>query len=365
MFSIPRDLYVEYYNWKEGKINKIYALTRAKTWNIRDWIDALKYNIELLTNEKIDYYINIDFNWFVKFVDAIGGVKITVPKKFIDTKFPDNNWGYRTFSIKKWTWIFDWETALSYARSRHSTNDFNRSLRQQQIIKSIKNKLSEWWFFSKIVKGKKLYNIFNKYIDTDINAIESINIFNEIKNNNYKTLSSNLNDSCFEWDPYCEKGWFLYTPEREIYGWASVLLVWGSNIIKINNYDKIEKYLFLVFKNPRIYKENIVISVLNSTRISLLAWNLWSKLRKYWINIPENKFSITSLRSKTFEKSTIYYKKEIANSETIKFLKKNMWVFKFVEVEKLGYSLDVNSKIEIIIGKDYKKIISEVDKKLR
>jgi anionic cell wall polymer biosynthesis LytR-Cps2A-Psr (LCP) family protein len=30
-----------------------------------------------------------------------------------------------------------------YARSRHSTSDFDRALRQQQIIASIKNKLNE------------------------------------------------------------------------------------------------------------------------------------------------------------------------------------------------------------------------------
>jgi len=365
MFSIPRDLYVEYYNWKRGKINKIYALSKAKSWSIEAWIDALKYNVELLTNEEIDYYINIDFNWFVKFIDAIGWVKITIPKNFVDTKFPDNNWGYRTFSIKKGTWNFDWETALNYARSRHSTSDFDRSLRQQQIIKSVKNKLSEWWFFSKMTKAKKFYDVFNKYVYTDIGLTDSIKIFNEIKDNNYKILSANLNDSCFQWDPHCKKGWFLYTPEREIYGWASVLLVWDSNINKINNYSKIEKYLSLIFDNPKIYKENIVISVLNSTKTSLLAWNLWFELRKYGINIPVNKFSITSLREKIFEKSIINYKKEVTNSETIKFLKENIWEFEFIEVEDLEYSLDIDSKIEIIIWKNYKDIFLEVENNLK
>jgi hypothetical protein len=107
------------------------------------------------------------------------------------------------------------------------------------------------------------------------------------------------------------------------------------------------------------------MSVLNSTKTSLLAWNLWAKLRKYGINIPVNKFSINSIKNKIFEKSTIYYKKEIANSETINFLKKNMWIFKFIEVENLEYSLDINSKIEIIIWKDYKSILLEIEKKFK
>ncbi|HBY75354.1 TPA: hypothetical protein DEG21_05965, partial [Patescibacteria group bacterium] len=35
----------------------------------------------------------------------------------------------------------DGKTALKYARSRHSTSDFDRSLRQQLVIKAIKEKL--------------------------------------------------------------------------------------------------------------------------------------------------------------------------------------------------------------------------------
>jgi LCP family protein required for cell wall assembly len=362
MFSIPRDLYVKYYDWKEGKINKIYAVTRAKTWKVEDWIEALKYNIELLTKEKVDYYINVDFKWFVKFIDAIGWVEITVPKKFVDKKFPDNNHWYRTFSIKKWTWTFDWETVLSYARSRHSTSDFDRSLRQQKIIKSVKAKLLEWWFFSKLSKAKKSYDVLNKYVYTNIGFTDFIKMFNEIKDSNYTVISSNLNDSCFWWDPLCKKWWFLYTPKREEYGWSSVLLVKGSNIKKVNNYENLEKYLTLVFNRTSIYKENIKMSILNSTKVSFLAWNLWFLLRKYGINIPLEKHSITTLREKSFDKSTINYRKSIKSSETIKFLKENLKEFKFVELENLEYSLESKADIEIIIWKDYKKVFLEIKK---
>lgn len=364
MFSIPRDLYVEYYNWKKWKINKIYAVARAKSWSVEAWIDALKYNVELLTWEKVDYYVNIDFNWFIKFIDAIGWIKIYVPNTLIDTKFPDYNWGYRTFIVKKWTWLFDWNTALNYARSRHSTSDFDRGMRQQQIIEAVKNKLMEGWFFSKLNKAKKFYDVFIKYVYTDIWLSDAISIFNEINDSWYKIISSNLNDSCFEWDPFCSKWWFLYSPEREMYWWASVLLVDWSGKWNINNYKAIQKYLDLVFNNWIIYKENIDISVLNSTKVPLLAWNLSFDLRKYWLNIPFNKYSISTIRDKKFKKSVIYYKSEVSESETIKFLKNILPSFEFKEVSDLNHSWDINSKIEIIIWNNYNDVVSDLKKNI-
>ena len=364
MFSIPRDLYVEYYDWKSWKINKTYALARAKTWSVEAWIDAIKYNIELLTKQKIDYYVDIDFNWFIKFIDAIGWVKITLEENFIDTQFPDNNWGYRTFFIKKWTWNFDWETALNYARSRHSTSDFDRWIRQQQIIESVRNKLNEGWFFSKLSKAKAFYDVFKKYVKTDIWLTDTITIFNEVNNSNYKIVSSNINDSCFDWDPLCIKWWFLYTPERVLYWWASVLLVNGSGLWNINNYKELEKYIYIIFENPTIFKENIVISVLNSTKVSLLAWSVSFELRKYWINIPFNWKSISSIRWEIIEKSFINYIPEIKNSETIKFFREIFTNIEFIEVDELEYSLDIDSKIEIIIWQDYEKIFSDLENNL-
>jgi len=364
MFSIPRDLYVKYKSGRYWKINKAYAAAKAKTWSVEAWIDAIKYNVELLTGEKIDYYVNIDFRSFISFVDAIGWVEITVPKTLVDRKFPDNNWWYRTFIIKKWTWLFTWEEALNYARSRHSTSDFDRSMRQQQIIQAIKKKLTSWWFFEKLSKAKKFYDVFKKYVITDIWLSDAVTIFNEIKDNNFKIVSSNLNDSCFEWDPFCSKWWFLYTPERERYGWASVLLVNWSWMWKINNYMQVKKYIDLVFNNPDIFKENIDISILNSTKVPLLAWNTAFELRRYGFNIPFNKNSLSTLKGESIDKSFINYNKSIKNSSTLKYLKNIFPDIIFKEVEDLEYSPLEKAQIEIIIGKDYDKIFNDLKNNL-
>jgi LCP family protein required for cell wall assembly len=123
MLSIPRDLYVEYPNLynvndKKWKINWLYAKYSFKSNSQKVWMKVLEDKITQITWEKIDYFVNIDFNWFKKIIDTIWGIEITVPKKFIDNRYPDWNWGYKTLIFKKWTWIFDGENALKYARSR-------------------------------------------------------------------------------------------------------------------------------------------------------------------------------------------------------------------------------------------------------
>lgn len=77
----------------------------------------------------------IDFAGFKDIINILGGISIDVPESILDREYPDNNWGYMTFQVQKGLQNFDGDTALKYARSRHSTSDFDRSNRQQLIIK--------------------------------------------------------------------------------------------------------------------------------------------------------------------------------------------------------------------------------------
>jgi transcriptional regulator len=59
--------------------------------------------------------------------------------------------------------------ALKFSRSRHSTSDFDRSLRQQQVIEAIKNKLLS----INISQIKELYDVFIQNLTTDI-SLENV-----------------------------------------------------------------------------------------------------------------------------------------------------------------------------------------------
>ena len=361
MLSIPRDLYVKYDNSRAWKINEVYAISRQKTWENKDGIDALSSIITDITGEKLDYYVNIDFEGFSSFIDAIWWVVIDVPNILYDEEYPDWNFWYRTLIIKKWTWLFDWKTALMYARSRHSTSDFDRSLRQQQIITAVRDKLNEGWFLTKLYKVKNFYDVFIKYVETDLGLTWLVKVFNEINDgSDYEILSYNLNDSCFFWDPECLKWWFLYVPERALFWGSSILLPNWAYKWNIDNYEGFEKFMDLIFNNSSLYKEKLQINIFNSTKIRGIAWDIAIELKKYGFEVPD-KDSIWNARDKVYNKSVIIYEGSKKDSATLSFLKDVLGI-ELVERELYTpvYSKDVNTSIEIILWNDYEEVLANL-----
>lgn len=357
MLSIPRDFYVEYpkskYNSKKisnWKINWLYAKYRFDNNSQKIWMDVLKDKVSQITWENIDFFVNVDFKWFTKIIDTIWWIKITIPTHFVDNKYPDWNWWYKTLVFKKWTWIFDWENSLKYARSRHSTSDFDRSMRQQQVIKSIKDKLTWSYFFTSPWKIKELYDVFVNHVYTDLKLTTIIKLaYNFNWPWEFKVLSSNLNDSCFYWSDTCQKWWFLYTPSREYFWWMSVLLAEGTNIESLNNYNSLQRYTKLVFNYPDFFKEKYKINIFNSLKINHLAWKISNNIVRYWFYIPQRN-SIWNTKE-IYKNSIIYYNNINKNSTTLKVLK-IFFKWELKETKFPIYSKD-NANIEIIIWEDY------------
>ncbi len=82
--------------------------------------------------------------------------------------------------------VFDGETALRYARSRHSTSDFDRSERQQLLIKAIKDKALSLDFLTSPGKIQNVLTAIRANIDTDLtlsHIIEYGLLFREMADN--------------------------------------------------------------------------------------------------------------------------------------------------------------------------------------
>jgi anionic cell wall polymer biosynthesis LytR-Cps2A-Psr (LCP) family protein len=95
---------------------------------------------------------------------------------------------------------------LKYARSRHSTSDFDRSLRQQEILSSLKNKALSLGYFRDSIKIRDLYSAIKKYVETDIDISTLLKLALEFKASQDKELLSfNLNDTCYTGSPICSK----------------------------------------------------------------------------------------------------------------------------------------------------------------
>jgi hypothetical protein len=173
----------------------------------------------------------------------------------------------------------------------------------------------------------------------------------QVEKNNI--FSFNLNDSCFYWADNCQRWWFLYTPPRDEFGWASVVIPNTATSSKVSDYSDILRFTNVIFNYPQIFAQSDKINIFNSTKVSGLA-TLWGNfLTKYWFTIPERD-SVWNTSWVKYDKSIILYNNLAEDSKTLESLKLFFLQTEFKKVEKPMYSTDPSTKIEIIIWKDYK-----------
>lgn len=358
MLSIPRDLYVEYPTGGKGKINETYRRAFAQSKKDHDTaMRTLAGKVSEITGERVDRTVNVDFQAFIKFVDVLGGLEVDVPEDLVDTQYPDANWGYMTFRVKKGEQTFDGATALKYARSRHSTSDFDRSIRQQLLVRAIKEKLLSLGTLSNPSKLQALYSAVSTNVQTDLSVKEmaALALFaKELPSKNI--LSFNLNDSCFQSFALCDRGGFLYTPSRDLFGGASVLLPDGADAAKVSEYHDISRFANLVFNYPDMFLDPTEINVVNSTKQSGIANKAALFLKKYGFNVPD-KDSIGSTKD-PYSKTTVIYPWDSQGktgvdpeSTTLKALE----LFVFADAEAVPsnkYAKTPGAKIEIVLGPD-------------
>jgi len=133
MISIPRDLRVEVPGTKGyNKLNAAHAIGfRQKP------PQGLQYTMQVLetiTGMPMHYGVSVDFIAFKGIIDALGGVTINAASDFYD---PNYDGGIR---VKKGLNELDSDRALKYVQARLTSNDFDRSRRQREVMTAIKDK---------------------------------------------------------------------------------------------------------------------------------------------------------------------------------------------------------------------------------
>ena len=92
-----------------------------------------------VTGLTMQYYVLIDMQGFVQLIDALGGVDITVEERLPiggDVRSDGTLVGVNAW-VEAGPQHMDGTTALWYARSRHSTNDYDRMGRQRVLQEAI------------------------------------------------------------------------------------------------------------------------------------------------------------------------------------------------------------------------------------
>jgi len=174
ILSIPRDLWVSIPGFDYGKINTAYQLGDA--YNLPGGGPGLAMaTVEKLIGVPIQYYAQIDFTAFVRFIDEIEGVKITIPKKIFIDIYDDPR---GKFKLEPGIQTLPGEYALAYARARNTEGgDFDRARRQQQVLMAIRDRFLSFDLFTTLLpKAPTLYQELSSGINTNLSLDESLQL---------------------------------------------------------------------------------------------------------------------------------------------------------------------------------------------
>jgi LCP family protein required for cell wall assembly len=165
LLSIPRDLWITIPGQGEGRINTAHVFGELESPGngpLRA-AEAVSYNFGV----PVDHTLRLDFDAFREVIDAAGGIEIDVPTPLVDNAYPTADYGTMRIEIPAGLQHMDGETALQYARSRHSSSDFDRAARQQQIFVALIKKLlrpSGWFLIP------RAYEAFQNAVETNLSV---------------------------------------------------------------------------------------------------------------------------------------------------------------------------------------------------
>ena len=155
MVSVPRDLVDVPLG--DGRLyrNKINSLAAYANANPSRFPGApsgeavLASALGNLLNIRVDGWAEVNLPGFVKVIDTIGGVDVTVRKSICDARYDE--YGFDAgFAINPGNYHLNGQQALAYARIRKAAgeNDFTRAARQGEIVVAARDRVVQGGFLN-------------------------------------------------------------------------------------------------------------------------------------------------------------------------------------------------------------------------
>ncbi len=178
LLSIPRDIYlpIPVYNVADH-INNAEALGELGKYPGGGPELAVK-TVESLIGVPIQRYMLINFDVFDAVIDAIGPIQVCPTTAIHDTQYPDGSYGVITVDFQPGCQNLDSTRLLEYARVRHNAgDDFGRSARQQEVIRSVRDKVLSLGGVSALVgKAGALWDSVKNDVQTDMTFTEMVQL---------------------------------------------------------------------------------------------------------------------------------------------------------------------------------------------
>jgi LCP family protein required for cell wall assembly len=362
LLSVPRDLYLmKTEKMGAGRINGLYrdykySLIRQgieKEEASKQAMSELEQEVSEIVNLPIHRSVKVNFSAFQEGVDAIGGIDINVPQDLVDPEYPGPNYTYITFTMPAGLQHMDGETALKYARSRHSTSDFSRSARQQQILLAAAEKVKARSLLTNISQIQEFLGILSKNVETNLSLAEMVSFAKLGETlDQHKVLTMQLNATNGIYTNFVLPGGFMYGPPQDLFQGAAVLRPLAEDL-HIPEWSEIHAFAKLIFFHRDLYLLNSQIAVLNGGKSEGMARKAGGELYRYAFNI------VTMENFKGSEKPTHSYialtepdsKLQTLHKPTAEYLSQLL----SIPIEPLpgGIELTDPTDVVLVLGPDY------------
>ncbi|MFY0545745.1 LCP family protein [Brevibacillus sp. H7] len=177
MVSLPRDTRIKIPGYSGyRKINEVYADGEAERRRAErngqvpteNGVTLTKKTLKELLGIPIEHYVEVDFEGFKAVIDELGGVEVNVDRKLVyDDPTDDTH-----INLEPGLQLLNGEQALGYVRHRHDnrgykyySSDFDRSRRQQEVIKAIVDKTTS---VEGVTKLFSIMDVAGEHIHTDM-----------------------------------------------------------------------------------------------------------------------------------------------------------------------------------------------------
>lgn len=280
LISIPRDLWVQVAGQGSMKINAAWETGEFKYLGkvdpgstdplaIKAGFDEVDKVVNSVLGVPINYNVIVDFQAFKQAVDTIGGITVNVPEDLYDpTMAWENHWN--PLLAKAGVQTFDGTQALIYVRSRETSSDFARSLRQRTVMLAIKAKVDSVGTLSNPIKIAGLINAFGNNVATDLSLSDASRLYGIVKLVPDTSITSvGLSDppnNFITTGPM--NGQSIALPRAGLY-----------------DYSAIQAFIRTQLKDGYILKENAKVLVLNGTATPNLATIKANELTAYGYNV--------------------------------------------------------------------------------
>ncbi len=257
--------------WETGEFKYLRKIDPGSTdpLAIKAGFDEIDKVVTNVLGVPVNYNVIVDFKAFKQAVDTIGGITVNVPKDLYDPSMAwENNWN--PLLAKAGVQTFNGSQALIYVRSRETSSDFARSLRQRITMLAIKDKVDSVGTLSNPIRIAGLINTFGNNVASDLSISDASRLYSILKQVPDTSITSvGLSDPPNN---------FITT--GPLNGQSIALPRAG-----LFDYSAIQTYIRSQLKDGYIVKENSKVLVLNGTTTANLATVKAAELSAYGYNV--------------------------------------------------------------------------------